>query len=116
MDRCRREWIERAGWLILAGLALRDTESDDAAYAAYLPRIEQDILSAKNRVRDAMNAALISIGTRSDDLEAETLEIAARIGPVDVDHGATGCKTPTASTYIPNARARQRKKEAKARV
>jgi NAD(P)-dependent dehydrogenase (short-subunit alcohol dehydrogenase family) len=60
-----------------------------------------------------MNTALISIGTRSDDLEAETIEVAARIGPVDVDHGATGCRTAIASTYIPKARARQRKKEAK---
>lgn len=62
-----------------------------------------------------MNTTLISIGTRSDALEAETLEIAARIGPVDVDHGATGCRTAIASTYIPKARTRQRKEEAKAR-
>lgn len=77
---------------------------------------ERDIHGAKNRVHDAMNTVLISIGTRSDGLEAETLEVAARIGPVEVDHGATGCKTPTASTYIAKSQARQRKKEARVRA
>lgn len=106
------EWVERAGWIVLAGLALRDRDHDDAFYGTYLPRIEREIHGAKNRVRDAMNTALISIGTRSDDLEEEALAAAARIGAVDVDHGETGCKTATAATYIPKARERQRKKDA----
>lgn len=108
------EWVERAGWLVLAGRALRDRTRDDEYYAAYLPRIERDIHAEKNRVRDAMNSALISIGTRSDGLEAEAVATADRIGTVDVDHGETGCKTAVAATYIPKARERQRKKEAKA--
>jgi 3-methyladenine DNA glycosylase AlkD len=43
-----RRWTGAGGeWIILAGLALRDTDSDDADYAAYLPRIEQDIHNAE---------------------------------------------------------------------
>jgi 3-methyladenine DNA glycosylase AlkD len=107
------EWVERAGWLVLAGLALRDRDHDDEFYAAYLPRIENELHGAENRVRDAMNSTLISIGTRSDTLEEEALAAAARIGTVDVDHGKTGCKTAVATSYIPKARERQRKKDAK---
>lgn len=107
------EWVERAGWLVIAGLALRDRDHDDDHYAAYLPRIEHEIHGAKNRVRDAMNSTLIAIGTRSDDLEEQALAAAARIGTVHVDHGETGCKTAVATTYIPKARERQRTKDAK---
>ena len=76
-------------------------------------RIETEIHEAKNRVRDAMNSALIAIGSRSDELEQRTLEVAERVGKVEVDHGETGCKTPLAASYIPKSREQMRKKEAK---
>ncbi len=104
------EWIGRCGWSLLAHLAMKDKALPDDFFAAYLPVIERDIHGAQNRVREAMNNALIAIGTRSDALEAEALEVADRIGTVEVDHGETGCKTPDAAAYIVKARARQRKK------
>ncbi len=111
--RADGEWIERAGWLVLAGLALGRPELPDSFFADYLPVIERDAHGAKNRVKDAMNSALIAIGSRSDGLEAAALEVAERLGGLDVDHGETGCKTPLAAAYIPKSRARIRKQEAK---
>jgi hypothetical protein len=38
------------------------------------------------------------------------LAAAARIGPVEVDHGETGCKTPDAAAYIKRGSDRHGKK------
>lgn len=107
------EFVEAAGWNLLGGSAMYGNELSDDVFLSYIDRIERDIHGAKNRVRYSMNNALIAIGTRSDALEQETVAAAKRIGLVEVDHGETGCKTPNAVTYIPKARAHQRKKEAK---
>lgn len=50
--------------------------------------------------KEAMNSALIAIGIRNEDLERQTIGIAREIGKVEVDHGATSCKTPDAESYI----------------
>ncbi len=60
-----------------------------------------------------MNSALIAIGIRNEDLERQTIEIAREIGKVEVDHGATSCKTPDAESYIKKARERAEKKKVK---
>lgn len=109
------EFVEAAGWNLLGGSAMTNDGLSDDAYLPYIDRIERDIHKAKNRVRYAMNNALIAIGLRSDSLEEITIAAAERIGKVEVDHGETSCKTPNAVTYIPKARAHQRKKEAKTR-
>ena len=101
------EWIESAGWQVLGHLALHDPTRPDAAFTPYLATIERDIHTRKNRVRHAMNGALIAIGTRNDALRSAALAVAAAIGPVRVDHGQTGCKTPDATAYIHKVQARQ---------
>ena len=101
------EWTGRAGWHLLAQLAMHDSALPDAFFEPYLAVIEREIHGRKNRVRDAMNNALIAIGMR-DGLEAQALAAAARIGTVRVDHGQTGCKTPDAAAYIHKTRERRR--------
>jgi hypothetical protein len=76
---------------------------DDAAYGRYLQQIESTIHGSPNWVRHAMNGALIAIGLRSQELQAEALAAAQRIGKVVVDHGQTACKTPDAISYIRRA-------------
>ena len=106
------EWIGRAGWNLLALLAMNDKELPDSYFENYLGIIERDIHTRKNMVRDAMNAALIAIGIRNSALEKKALAIAKKIGKVEVDHGETSCKTPDAAAYIRKAveRKKQRKK------
>ncbi len=105
-----KEWIGRAGWQILANLAMKDTTLPDEFFENYLEVIERNIHSAKNFVRNAMNSALIAIGIRNAALEEKALASAAKIGKVIVDHGETSCKTPDAIPYI--QKANQRKKPA----
>jgi 3-methyladenine DNA glycosylase AlkD len=101
------EWIGQTGWNLLAHLALRSDEFPDADFENYLGLIERKIQRSKNRVRYAMNNALIAIGMRNDFLEARAIAVAEKIGRVDVDHGETNCKTPDAAAYIRKARSRK---------
>ena len=109
-----REFVGQTGWNLLAGLALNNMDLPDNYFVPFLMRIERSIQDAQNRVRYAMNQAVIAIGTRSDGLEEKAIAAAERIGTVEVDHGATGCTTPEAGPYIRKARAHRRAKEAKA--
>lgn len=109
--RSKQEWVGRSGWLLLAKLAMNDSGLPDDYFAPYLDKIENGIHAAKNRTRDAMNAALISIGLRSPGLRRKAVAAARRIGNVEVDHGQTNCKTPGAESYI--HKAWQRKKQRK---
>jgi 3-methyladenine DNA glycosylase AlkD len=102
------EWTAAAAWGVLARVAADPGRSDDW-FRPFVETIERDIYGAKNRVRHAMNNALIAIGARSDPLEALAIAAARRIGPVRVDHGDTDCKTPGAEAYILKTRARRKK-------
>jgi 3-methyladenine DNA glycosylase AlkD len=93
------EWIESAGWGLIARLAGAGAAAE-SDLAEHLKTIERDIHGRANRVRYAMNSALIAIGGYCDGLRAKALAAAERIGPVEVDHGETGCKTPDAASYI----------------
>jgi 3-methyladenine DNA glycosylase AlkD len=108
------ETVGRAGWTLLAHLATNDNELPDSCFEDYLATIERDIHTAKNRVREAMNNALIAIGMRNDALEERALGVAKAIGKVIIDHGQTSCKTPDASAYIRKGRERQRTRAAQA--
>jgi len=105
--KSRDEWLCAAGWGLVSHL-VRDGGLDEAESLSLLGVIEGKIHGSKNRVRHAMNIAVISIGLMSPRLEKSALAAAARIGRVEVDHGDTGCKTPDAAAYI--ARTKERKK------
>jgi 3-methyladenine DNA glycosylase AlkD len=109
--KAKGEWVGQAGWTLVARIAINDNELPDAYFIAYLKKIEQTIHRSKNRVRYAMNNALIAIGSRSTRLEKAASAAARRIGKVEVDHGETGCKTPDAVAYIARARAHREKKK-----
>ena len=103
------EWIGTMGWNLVGHLAMSDPTLPDSYFEDALARIERDLQSSKNRVRYAMNNAVIAIGLRSEALEARAVAAAERIGKVVVDHGQTGCKTPDAIPYIAKAKAHRQK-------
>lgn len=106
--RSKGEWTGRVGWALVSLEARGAREVPDAVFEARLGEIEAGIHTAKNRVRDAMNGALIAIGLRGGALEKKALAAARRIGRIEVDHGETGCKTPDAAAVILRAKARGR--------
>lgn len=98
-----RDWTAQAGWDLYGQLAMRDATLDDGYFLGLLERIETGIGTTGNRTRHSMNGALIAIGIRNEALRAAAEAVAARIGPVVVDHGRTGCVTPAAVPYIGKA-------------
>ena len=96
----RGEWIGRAGWNLIGQLALHQRDLPDSTFEPYLIEIETGIHQRKNRVREAMNNTLIAIGIRNAALQEKALSAARTIGPVEIDHGETNCKTPNAADYI----------------
>lgn len=107
------EWIGETGWSLIAHLAGQDKTLPDQYFLDHLRTIGRDIHKRENRVRYAMNQALISIGLRNPALEAEALAVAAKIGKVEVDHGDTACDTPDAAEYIAKTKAYREKQAAK---
>jgi 3-methyladenine DNA glycosylase AlkD len=103
------EWLGRAGWVIMAALA-RDAGVPDASFTPYIAVIERRIHDAKNRTREAMNTALIAVGSRSAELAEAAIAAARRIGTVEIDHGDTACETPDAELYIRKTRAYAKEK------
>ena len=109
----RGEWVATAGWNTFTEMVLerpRD-DIDEALLDACLERIETRIHSQPNRVRYAMNNALIAIGTFNANYRDRAIAAAKRIGPVDVDHGDTNCKTPDAVSVYSKILRREREKE-----
>jgi 3-methyladenine DNA glycosylase AlkD len=109
------EWIGRMGWHLIGRLAA-DKTRPDSEFEAYLPVIEGEIHTRLNRTRQAMHNALIAIGTRGGEIMDKAFASANRIGPIDIDHGNTGCVTPDTIPYIKKAVARHEKKTDKTAV
>jgi 3-methyladenine DNA glycosylase AlkD len=104
-----REWIEAAGWKVMAHLAREEGALPDAELEGYLAAIERDLHGSPNRVRHEMNSAVIAIGGYHPALTEKALATAARLGKVEVDHGDTDCKTPDAAGYIRKVLERKKK-------
>jgi 3-methyladenine DNA glycosylase AlkD len=109
----RGEWVSTAGWSTLCCSLQTGTALEETELRGHLRTIERRIHSAKNRTRHAMNSALIGIGIGSPGLRNEALATAARIGTVEIEHGATGFTTPDAARSIRRALARGKKRPAR---
>jgi 3-methyladenine DNA glycosylase AlkD len=103
--RRSEEYVSAAGWTVVGLLAKQGRLAESEA-RRLLALIGQTIHEAPNRTRYAMNTALIGIGGYLETLRDAALATARAIGPVQVDHGETGCKTPEAAVYIAKMAAR----------
>ena len=92
-----------AGWKLVGALAQLDATLDPAWLRARLGELERGIHAAANAEREAMNRTLIAIGCHDAAHRDAAIEAARRIGPVQVDHGDTACKTPDAIDSIARA-------------
>jgi len=73
------EFVRRAGFALLAVLAVHDKVSDDARFIAALPLIEAAATDERNFVRKAVNWALRNIGKRNAALNAAAIACAERL-------------------------------------
>lgn len=94
------EWPASVGWFIVACTAEQAEVWPTGDLRDLVTQIEAEIVERPNRVRHEMNGALIAIGLRDESVRRMVLEAAGRLGPTQVDHGETGCKTPDIAPYI----------------
>jgi 3-methyladenine DNA glycosylase AlkD len=73
------EWVKRAGFALMAGLAVHDKTAPDKAFLALLPVIERGAFDERNFVKKAVNWALRNIGKRNRALNAAAIACAERI-------------------------------------
>lgn len=105
--RASSEWVGCAGWQLLASLVAKTTVLAGQDLTPWVKRIEQELPTAKNQVREAMNGALIALGSQGGALQTAALATAKRLGKVEVDHGDTACETPDATRSIQKIQARK---------
>ena len=107
------EWEASTGWFIVTCTAEDPTVWSVEELRGLLSQIEAEIDERPNRVRHEMNGALIVLALRDSNLRRSVLAAARRIGPVQVDHGQTGCKTPAVEPYVERALAHRAAKAAR---
>ncbi|MYB03544.1 MAG: DNA alkylation repair protein [Acidimicrobiaceae bacterium] len=110
------EWTASTGWFIVTCTAEDPDVWSVQELRGLLHQIEAEIGDRPNRVRHEMNGALIVLALRDGNLRRSVLAAAGRIGPVKVDHGQTGCKTPEVAPYVERTlahRARQAERASK---
>ncbi|MGB1205424.1 MAG: DNA alkylation repair protein [Chitinophagales bacterium] len=98
----------RSGYALLGELAKPKTKAGqhvaDEYFAAYLNIIDREIWNNEGWTQDAMNNCLIAIGQRSQELNDMALEIATKIGKLNIDYGDTSCKTLDTLRYLNKAK------------
>jgi 3-methyladenine DNA glycosylase AlkD len=73
------EWMKRAGFTLMAGLAVHDKAATDRAFVTLLPLIERASLDERNFVKKAVNWALRNIGKRNRALNDAAIACAEKI-------------------------------------
>ena len=74
-----REFVRRAGFVMMAELAVHDKKASDEAFTPFFPLIKQYAWDERNFVKKAVNWALRQIGKRNKHLCALALECANEI-------------------------------------
>jgi 3-methyladenine DNA glycosylase AlkD len=82
-SRRPEEFVRRAGFSLMAALAVHDKRADDAAFTAMLPLIERAASDDRNGVKKAVNWALRQIGKRNAALNRRAVATARRIAKQD---------------------------------
>ena len=72
-------FVKRAGFVLMATLAVHDKRSPDERLAQFLPVIAREAGDERNFVRKAVNWALRQIGKRSLSLNSQAIETACQI-------------------------------------
>jgi 3-methyladenine DNA glycosylase AlkD len=82
-SRREQEFVRRAGYVLMAALAVHDKGAPDTAFKKFFGRIEAGSTDQRNFVRKAVNWALRQIGKRNLRLNRAALELAQRISEKD---------------------------------
>jgi len=74
-----KEYVKRAGFVMMACLAVGDKNAGDEKFLQFLPIIKRESVDSRNYVQKAVNWALRQIGKRNATLNREAIEAAEEI-------------------------------------
>jgi 3-methyladenine DNA glycosylase AlkD len=79
----REEFVKRAGFVLMATLAVHDKEAGDKEFLKFLPIIKREATDERNFVKKAVNWALRQIGKRNLSLNKMAIQTAKEIQKMD---------------------------------
>jgi 3-methyladenine DNA glycosylase AlkD len=79
----RAEFVKRAGFVLMAGMAVHRKELPDEVFLGFLPLIRREAVDERNFVKKAVNWALRQIGKRNPRLRRAAIAEAKRIHRLD---------------------------------
>lgn len=77
------EFIKRAGFVLMARLAVSNKKADDAEFEEFFFIIKRESIDSRNYVKKAVNWALRQIGKRNITLNQEAVRISQEIQKID---------------------------------
>jgi len=77
------EFVKRAAFAIMAGLAVHDKKADNSQFERFFPIIVRESSDDRNFVRKAVNWALRNIGKRNRHLNEKAVATACQIQQID---------------------------------
>ena len=78
-SRDEREFVRRAGFTLMACLAVHDKGATDNQFEKFFPRIRSTAADERNFVKKAVNWALRQIGKRNVNLNRRAIQVAEEI-------------------------------------
>lgn len=83
-SRAEPEFVRRAGFVIMARLAVSDKSAPDASFITFFPMIKRGAADNRNFVKKAVNWALRQLGKRNSQLHKTALATAKEISGFDL--------------------------------
>ncbi len=77
------EFVKRAGFVLMARLAVSDKKTEDRPFEKFFPHIKRGSTDQRNFVKKAVNWALRQIGKRNFDLNRKAIKVAEEIHKID---------------------------------
>jgi 3-methyladenine DNA glycosylase AlkD len=82
-SRRKEEFVRRAGYVLMAELAVHDKKAPDSEFLRFFPAIESGSTDSRNFVKKGVNWALRQIGKRDARLNREAIRLGLRISKLD---------------------------------
>jgi len=79
----KQEFVRRAGFSLMAGLAGKDETASDNEFVALFPLLAAAAIDERNMVKKALNWALRAIGKRNPNLRKQAIAAAWEIHAID---------------------------------
>ena len=84
-SRCREEFVRRAGFVLMARLAVSDKKSSDEQFLQFFPCIKHGAADKRTYVKKGVSWALRQIGKRNIYLNAKAISLAKELTLMESD-------------------------------